>query len=213
MTVLDLHVHSALNGGYARPSEYAKRVGYLRENGYKVDGFVLTEHVKFVPADFFDDFLRKYKVLAFRGVEINTVFGHALLIGVANNSFRRCRIHKIQEIIDWSYDNNASFIPAHPFSNGRKSRWDYALPKLRGVYAIEGLNGAMSAEENCRAIDYAHRHKLKTTGGSDAHRLRQFARALTDFRADIESMDDLLDALAHGRYRPVSLEDSLIEEK
>jgi predicted metal-dependent phosphoesterase TrpH len=207
--ILDMHVHSTLGeGGHARPSEYAKRVNYLRENGYDVDGFVLTEHNKFGKNGFHEEFKSKYDVTVFSGVEVTTNLGHILVFGVKDNSFRRSHYLDSQKLIDWANNHNCVAVPAHPFSINTRSKWSTELARIRGVYVIEGLNGALSIEENKNALDYAKQNKLRTIGGSDAHRLRQFGRCLTEFSVEIATIDDLLDALAHAKYAPIYLEDA-----
>ena len=55
---IDLHTHSvSSDDSRATVEQYVKWVGVLRRKGYRMDGFVLTEHRKF-------DFDKDYGALA-----------------------------------------------------------------------------------------------------------------------------------------------------
>jgi len=211
--ILDMHVHStASRGSNVRPSEYAKRIVGLREKGYNIDGFVLTEHNRYFKFNFINDFKRKYNIFVFVGVEVNTNLGHILLYGVSDNSFRRNKYIDSQELIDWANDNNCIAVPAHPFSKNKHTWWKVVLSNIRGVEVIEGLNGSLSQEENTAAMDYARKNNLKVIGGSDAHRIRQFGKCLTKFDCEIATIDDLLDALSYSSYKPIYMREAKWED-
>ena len=66
------------------------------------------------------------------------------------------------------------------------------------VPALEVLNGHNGASANARAHRIARDRSLGATGGSDAHSLHELGRAWTRFPEGVDSVDDLLAALARG---------------
>ena len=211
--IVDMHTHSTNTDGYPRPCEYAKWVVELRKRGYEIDGLILTEHDRYSPADFKDDFKRKYNVLVLRAVELNTRMGHLLLYGVQDNTFRtngKNEIFESEDIIDWAVENDVVAVPAHPFSENNNTLWNLTLRDVRGIETIEGLNGAMSRKENEEAMRYAKKNNLKTIGGSDAHRRRQFGKYMTKFKCEITSLDDLVYELNHNDFYPINLNECII---
>ena len=78
--LLDLHSHStSSDDSRASVEQYVKWVGVLRRKGYRIDGFVLTEHRKF---DFDKDYsalASEYDVVILKGSELDTNYGHFLV--------------------------------------------------------------------------------------------------------------------------------------
>ena len=70
---LDLHTHSvSSDDSRATVEQYARWVGVLRRRGYRVDGFVLTEHRKFDFDRDYGDLAREHQVLILKGPELDT---------------------------------------------------------------------------------------------------------------------------------------------
>ena len=80
---IDLHTHSvSSDDSRATVEQYVKWAGVLRRKGYRMDGFVLTEHRKF---DFDKDYsalAAENDVLVLKGSELDTNCGHFLVYGV-----------------------------------------------------------------------------------------------------------------------------------
>jgi hypothetical protein len=68
------------------------------------------------------------------------------------------------------------------------------------VDAIEIRNGKVSDQENDMAARVAERLGLPGTGGSDAHRLDELGKWVTDFERPIENEQQLIEELRNGRF-------------
>src|SRR5690606_10371610 len=83
-TYLDLHVHSTDGSDDAGGTVegYLKWIAAKRAQGYRIDGFVLTEHRRYDPERDYTDLAAKYDALVLRGVEVETDIGHVVVLGV-----------------------------------------------------------------------------------------------------------------------------------
>ena len=76
-------------------------------------------------------------------------------------------------------------------------------PPLEGVVAVEALNGGSRKGEDDRVQELIARHGYAAFGGSDSHLVSFVGVCATEFEADIRTAEDLVQALASRRYRPV----------
>jgi hypothetical protein len=70
--------------------------------------------------------------------------------------------------------------------------------------ALEIRNGKVSDEENEMAARVADRLGLPGTAGSDAHRLDEVGKWVTDFEHAIENEQELIEELRAGRFTVAS---------
>jgi hypothetical protein len=104
-------------------------------------------------------------------------------------------------------------IPAHP---GRRHiglvehlEKGYEIGSV--LRAAEQLNGGSSKQENGRAQQLVEDRQLFGIGGSDAHFVSAVGKFMTEFKRPIHSMQDLVEQLFTGEYRPITLEDARIQ--
>jgi hypothetical protein len=71
--------------------------------------------------------------------------------------------------------------------------------------AIEEINGRGSAQENRFSLDLRERLAMKSTGGSDAHRVMQLGAAATRFQKKITGLQGLIEEIRQGRFCAVDL--------
>ncbi len=82
-------------------------------------------------------------------------------------------------------DQGAVISVSHPFDRLRKGAWGIeALTRIiRQVDAIEIFNArCLYADDNKQALDFAQRHNVRGTAGSDAHSSPEYGRALTQLQ-------------------------------
>jgi hypothetical protein len=72
------------------------------------------------------------------------------------------------------------------------------------VDAIEIGNGKVSDDENQMAARVAARLDLPGTAGSDAHRVDEVGKWVTDFEREIEDERELIEELRAGRFSVVN---------
>ncbi len=188
---LDLHVHSI----HSPDSHLAIEtiIGRLAYQGLR--GFALTDHNTVRGHAELADLRTRYSAyLLLPGVEVSTADGHLLAFGVSEAP----PPHRgVAETADWVRAHGGEAVPAHPF------RWSHgigrALAETVPAPAIEARNGHTSEVANLRAEEVAARRRLGTTGGSDAHQLRDLGRCYTEFDASATTVDDLLEAIRTRR--------------
>ena len=77
--------------------------------------------------------------------------------------------------------------------------------------AAEQLNGGSSRQENERARQFVQDRKLFGIGGSDAHFVSAVGKFMTAFKRPIRSIQDLVEQLYSGDYRPITLAEARIQ--
>ncbi len=212
--LLDLHTHSvASDDSRATVEQYVKWIGVLRRKGYRVDGFVLTEHRQF-------DFDRDYSALAaegdvviLKGAELDTRSGHFLVFGITPELTRRIDLADVEmdalELMSVAAETGGIAIPAHP---GRFGIGLYEFigngTDFGGLTIVEHLNGSNRPGEQGRAEELIAEHGYKGTGGSDAHLVSAIGACMTEFERPVATEQELVRELISGDFRAVRLEET-----
>ena len=210
---IDLHTHSvSSDDSRARVEQYVKWVGVLRRKGWKIDGFVLTEHRKF---DFDKDYsalARDNDVLILKGSELDTSRGHFLVYGVTEKLANRVDFSNVHldalELVRAAEECGAIAFPAHPgrFGIGFYEYYDGA--DLSAIRIVEHLNGSNRPGEQERAEELIERYGYMCTGGSDAHLVSAIGTCMTKFDDAVTNESELVEHLKSGGFQPVRLEDT-----
>ena len=213
----DLHSHSidASDDAGGTVEGYLKWIAGRRKRGFRVTGFVLTEHRSFDPDVRYDDLAAQYDTVVLKGAELETDVGHVLGLrhrrpseeGVRLQPRRPCARRTSFKAV---HDFGGYAVGAHA-GRPRIGIWEYvqAGRDLSFIPAIEELNGGSSSEENGRSMALVEKHGFKRIGGSDAHYVSSIGRCLTAFNGRITRMEELVEQLREGDYRPVRIEETL----
>ena len=210
---IDLHTHSvSSDDSRAKVEQYVKWVGVLRRKGWKIDGFVLTEHRKF---DFDKDYsalARDNDVLILKGSELDTSCGHFLVYGVTEQLANRVDFSDVGldalELVRAADDCGAIAFPAHPGRFGVGLYEYYDGTDLSSIHIVEHLNGSNRPGEQERAEELIERYGYAGTGGSDAHLVSAIGTCLTKFDDAISNESELVEHLRSGGFRAVRLEET-----
>lgn len=213
---LDLHSHSvdASDDAGGTVEGYLKWIAGRRKRGFRVNGFVLTEHRSFDASVNYDDLAAQYDIVVLKGAELETDIGHVLVYGIDDrlkSAFDFARVDlPSAELFKAVQDFGGYAIGAHA-GRPRIGAWEYiqAGRDLSFVPAIEELNGGSSSEENGRSMELSLKHGFKRVGGSDAHYVSSIGRCLTAFNRPITRMEELVEELRQGEYYPVRIEETL----
>jgi len=215
--IIDMHVHSDVSDdGMASVETYMKWIAKLRRN-YRIDGIVFTEHRLFNSEADYDALAREYDILIFKGTEADTDCGHVLCYGMNAQVVRQFDLKNVhlsgRDLITAMEETGGIGIPAHP---GRRHiglvehlEKGYEIGSV--LRAAEQLNGGSSKQENGRAQQLVEDRQLFGIGGSDAHFVSAVGKFMTEFKRPIHSMQDLVEQLFTGEYRPITLEDARIQ--
>jgi|HubBroStandDraft_1064217.scaffolds.fasta_scaffold08482_2 predicted metal-dependent phosphoesterase TrpH len=192
-TRIDLHVHSVHSpDSRLALNEIVSRLSYVG-----LRGFALTDHNSVGGHAALAQLQARYPAYLFvPGVEVSTLDGHLLALGVSEAPPPG---RPIAETIDWVRARGGEAVPSHPFRrvHGIGRRLAESIP----VNALETRNGHNSEIDNLRAAEVAARRGLGETGGSDAHSIGNLGRTYTEFEGSLSSVDDVLEAIRTKRSR------------
>jgi len=206
--ILDLHLHSEASDDSRAPVEaYLKWLARKRDER-PLEGLVLTEHRQFNTAGDYRDLEDKYGMLILKASEVETEYGHVLIYGVNDDILKRYDFKNVrlpaQELITEVARMGGIAMPCHP---GRPTigliEHYQSKPPLEGVTGVEALNGGSKKGENERVAELIEQYGYHAFGGSDSHLVSFVGLCATEFDRDISTIEDLVDALRVGGYRPV----------
>jgi predicted metal-dependent phosphoesterase TrpH len=215
--IIDMHVHSDVSDdGMASVETYMKWIAKLRRN-YRIDGIVFTEHRLFNSDADYEDLAREYGMLIFKGTEADTDCGHVLCYGMNEKILSQFDLKNVhlsgRDLISAMEDAGGIGIPAHPGRRhiGLVEHLEQGYDIGTSLRAAEQLNGGSSKQENARAQQLVAERQLFGIGGSDAHYVSAVGKFMTDFKHPIRTVQDLVQHLYSGEYRPITLEDARIQ--
>ena len=194
--LLDLHTHSvSSDDSRATVEQYVKWVAVLRRKGYRIDGFVLTEHRQFEFDKDYSELASANDVVILKGSELDTNSGHFLVFGVTRELTDRVDFADVAmdavELIQAAADSGGIAIPAHP---GRFGIGLYELIQngadFSAVKVVEHLNGSNRPGEQERAEELIGKYGYLGTGGSDAHLVSAIGACMTDFERPIANEEE-----------------------
>ena len=207
--LIDLHTHSypKSDDSFAGVDDFIDRAKALG-----LDGICLTDHDEFWPRDSVRDLSLRHDFLVLPGSEINTDSGHILVFGLDKYVFGLHKPAFLRRLVDCC---QGVMIAAHPYRRrflADPGRQPHARAEMleRAVSddffplcdAIEGINGRGLPAENDFSRDLGTAVGLKSTGGSDAHRLEQLGTVATRFERPVRCLADLIQEIKGGRFQP-----------
>ena len=212
--ILDLHTHSEASEDSRAPVETYLKWLQRKRDVLPIDGIVLTEHRQWNPAADYRDLEDAYGLLILRGAEVETDYGHVLVYGVNDAITRHFDFANVrlsaQVLIPAGARMGGIALPCHPGRPTIGLCEHYAhKPPLDGVVAVEALNGGSRRGEDERVQAVIDTYGYKAFGGSDSHLVSFIGVCATEFVDEIRTVDELVDRLRHGSYRPVDFRDRL----
>ena len=211
---IDLHTHSvSSDDSRATVEQYVKWVGVLRRKGYRMDGFVLTEHRKFDSDKDYSSLAAANDVLILKGSELDTNCGHFLVYGVTEELTSRIDFGNVHmdaaELVRTAEECGAIAVPAHPGRFGIGfCEYVGKVGGFDGVQIVEQLNGSNRPGEQERADALIGERGYLGTGGSDAHVVSAIGSCMTEFDGEVRSESDLVELLRAGAFRAVRLDEA-----
>jgi len=206
--ILDLHLHSEASDDSRAPVEaYLKWLTRKRDER-PLEGLVLTEHRQFNKAGDYRDLEDKYGLLILKASEVETDYGHMLVYGVNDDIISRFDFKNVrlsaQEVITEVARLGGIAMPCHPGrpTIGLIEHYQKKSP-LEGVVGVEALNGGSKKGENERVAGLVQAYGYHAFGGSDSHLVSFVGLCATEFDRDIKTIEDLVNALRAGGYRPL----------
>ncbi len=210
--IIDLHTHTTEGSldSWLTPEELVARA---KEAG--LDGVCITEHDWFSDEDALAELGHEHGLVVLPGIEVSTEEGHILVFGLKRYVFGMHRADFLRRVVN---EAGGFMVLAHPYKRnlteddlngdtavGLALDRTLAKPVTRLVDAVETQNGRGSPPQNTFSSHLCQRLKLKGTGGSDAHAVKDIGASATRFQRSISNLDELIVELKAGRFEPVKL--------
>jgi hypothetical protein len=213
--LIDLHTHTRPLSwdSYLDPDELVER-----SKAARLDGICLSEHDFFWKPEEVLALARRHNYLVLPAIEINTDDGHILAYGLEKYVYGMHRSHDLSHHIELA---RGVMIAAHPYR--RQMPWyleserdyDEALERAarnrayQYCAALEAINGRGTDKENEFSQRLCALMSMPGTAGSDAHARIDVGRCATEFERRISTIEELIEELKAGRFRPVELAKAL----
>jgi hypothetical protein len=201
--IIDLHCHTIYSGDSAlEPEELFEAA---RQKG--LDGVCITEHDSYLASEPAEEAAERLKFPLFRGVEINTNWGHILAFGVSDDSWRENGYYSHIEFVREKVEKcGGILVPSHPFRAVGSASAQMHLYTMDFISAMEVLNGENNERENELAVKAWTTLRIPGTGGSDCHFAGRAGACATWFENPVRTMRELIEEVRAGRVAPVFLE-------
>lgn len=198
--LIDLHIHEKQ---FSKDSFLALEeiVEIAKEKG--LDAICITDHDSMGLREYAAEYTKKTGFPIFVGIEYYSLQGDILAFGI--DAYPEGRV-SAQEFIDYVHEQGGVVIAAHPFRHNRRGLEDN-LATLKGVDAIEILNGSTMPDATMMAVQYAKKYGFATTGGSDCHYPHKVGTCATYFDDTIHTMEELVAAIKNHKCKPVFHQD------
>jgi len=187
MLKFDLHIHSKFSDGLPSPTEI---VQHAKKSG--LHGLALTDHDNVKGLREAKKAAEKYDIQFIPGVEITTISGDIVALGIEEIP----KTTDALEMIDMIRQQGGVAILAHPFAGF----WALSFANIPDIAkrftAIEIFNALTQFDLNMEAIKLAKQLNMTGTAGSDAHRLHEVGTAYT-----LSKDSDILTAIKNGNVK------------
>lgn len=186
MHSFDLHVHTKNSGD--SPCKVREVIDSAKKKG--LSGIAITDHNTTSGLEEALKITEGEDFLLIPGIEISSEDGHILGLGIEEEIPRYL---PASEVVERIHDLGGIAVSAHPFSLS-----DKPFSALRAEFdAIEIFNPRRYIG-NHLAENYASKHRIPGTGGSDAHFCEEVGFA--GVRLDCElQVDDVLEKIKQGK--------------
>ncbi len=153
-----------------------------------LDAICITDHDTMGLRDMVEEYSKRLHFPIFVGIEYYSLWGDILAWGIDRFPAER---DEAQKFIDMVNEQGGFCVSCHPFRNNNRGLEDN-LRNVHSLHAVEVLNGSTDMEANRTALRYARELGLKTTGGSDAHVVKQIAKYVTWFPEKVTTLEDFV---------------------
>lgn len=191
---IDLHVHSSASpDGRSDLTALAKAA---KERG--LDALAICDHNTFTLAA--PEF--REGVLLLPGCEVSTGSGHLLALFCKERFEIPAELPALSEAAEQIRAHGGIAVVAHPFTRADRDRETEAA-HLDGAECANARARFHNPDANKMAEEFAARHDLIATGGSDAHHAGEVGNCYTGVECGEFSPEAIESAVRAGRCRPV----------
>lgn len=193
--LVDMHLHELTHSSDSFIS-LKEIVACARQKG--LDAVCITDHDSMGLKDQAEAYSKKTGFPIFVGIEFFSLRGDITAWGLETYPNERIGA---QPFIDQVKEAKGFCAACHPFRNNNRGLEDY-LREVKGLDAVEVLNGSTSLEANRLALRFCKELGLKPIGASDAHILSRIGRYATWLPEKVDNLKDFIAQLTICQTRP-----------
>lgn len=198
--IIDTHFHTK---EYSVCSSIDMEAGIKEAKKLGLGGICITDHDTIASKSTAKKLQDKYGILVIPGTEVSTAEGDIICFGINDIPEGTVSAQKLVEHVE---NCGGACIAAHPFRDNDRGLKEN-ICRIKGIHAIESLNGNTDRESNTRAEELANELGIPCTGGSDAHKLNNIGKYATKFPKNVHDEAGFIEALREGNINPISLHD------
>ena len=185
---IDFHVHTFYSDGRHSPEEMVKAA--LNKG---LNGIAITDH------DTSEGYNRVKDYPVIPGEEVSTQYGHVVILC----NFPPTPPREIEQLVDYSKENNCVIFPSHPFDIFRAGIGEKVFHYR--FDAIEVFNSKAPKSANEKALKVSKDLKLPGLANSDSHVLEALGSAYNELEIREFNVDEILEEIRKGRVKPVGV--------
>lgn len=191
---IDCHVHTT--DSYDSTATVEGVVRQAEKAG--LDGFVVTDHDRIERSKRAATQAADFGLIGIPGVEVSTMDGHLLAIGVTS---RPDPGRPLDETIETVRDGGGVAVIPHPFQRSRHGVSAAAISDCDGVEVFNAHS--LTGVRNRQAERFAATHDYPRFGGSDAHQAASVGRGVTYVETSVirPTAEDVVAAMRAGQTR------------
>ncbi|MBW2976870.1 PHP domain-containing protein [Candidatus Woesearchaeota archaeon] len=203
MVKLDLHIHSCYSKNtfgteiwmppsMSKPSEILK-VAF--KSGFRA--IAIMDHDNVNGGIVASKIAKKYNIIVLKGSEISSKDGHILAYGIEENVPPKL---SAEETLDRIKDLGGFPVIPHPFNLKLSLKKEMVLKLRKRITGIEVYNS--HSFTNSIAKNFAEKHKIPKTAGSDAHTLREIGNSFCETDYPLNNPYDIIKAIKRNALVP-----------
>ena len=195
---IDTHVHIKFG---SKDSNITLEQCIKKAEESELDGLCITDHNSLYWLKKIKEYQNTTNLLLLVGVEIYSSDGDLICFGIDELPKKQL---SAQDTINFVKERNGVVIAAHPYRANNRGVGDL-IYTLKGLDAIEAINGRTSFVTNRKTLKIAKELNLCATGGSDSHTLKEIGTIATFFEIKIKNEEDFLNAFERKKIVPTIL--------
>jgi len=197
MKKYDLHIHTHHSScSRIKPNKLLK---IAKKRG--LNGIAITNHNTIKGGEEVKKLNKDKNFEVIIGAEIKTDKGEILGLYLKNEIQSR----KAEKVIDEIHKQGGIAIAAHPFTWGLlRTQCKFGRKELKKIDGFETFNARnMFRWENELAVEFAQKHDLAQTAGSDSHYYYEIGKAFTLFKGSLRDAIKKRNTIVMGRIAPL----------